>query len=152
MQYRYSASQSSNPRALFSVRDAVPVPLLWYQYQNPKTYSLKVLVLKGTKEGVSSSASVLLPPSVAAFLLPSWQRRSLSLSPLYEGGATLRAHFLGNSNETSKDLTDKEYPFDFMLASAWFVITMLADCVVTIMVACGMGVERFRKGQRRRSW
>ncbi|OAY80836.1 hypothetical protein ACMD2_21209 [Ananas comosus] len=40
---------------------------------------------------------------------------------------------------------DKEYPFAFMLASAWFVITILADCVVTIMVARGMRVERFQK-------
>nr|CAD1823081.1 unnamed protein product [Ananas comosus var. bracteatus] len=99
-------------------------------------------------------ASVLLPPSVAAFILPSWQRRSLSLFVSYGGGAALRAHFLCNSNETSEDLMDKEYPFAFMLASAWFVITILADCVVTIMVARGMRVERFQKRAEkdRRSW
>lgn len=40
-------------------------------------------------------------------------------------------HFLSDADETFKDLTEKEYPFAFMLACAGFLMTMLADCVIS---------------------
>lgn len=40
-------------------------------------------------------------------------------------------HFLSDANETFEDLTTKEYPFAFMLASSGYLLTMLADCVIT---------------------
>ncbi|KAM1696200.1 hypothetical protein ACFXTN_027756 [Malus domestica] len=40
-------------------------------------------------------------------------------------------HFLSDSNETFKDLTQEEYPFAFMLACRGFLLTMLADCVIS---------------------
>ncbi|KAM1168502.1 hypothetical protein PS1_030510 [Malus domestica] len=40
-------------------------------------------------------------------------------------------HFLSDSNETFKDLTQEEYPFAFMLACGGFLLTMLADCVIS---------------------
>lgn len=43
-------------------------------------------------------------------------------------------HFLSDANETFGDLTDKEYPFAFMLACAGYLITMLADCVISSLL------------------
>ena len=44
---------------------------------------------------------------------------------------TALMHFLSDSNETFGDLTEKEYPFAFMLASAGYLTTMLADCAIS---------------------
>ncbi|KAJ3673071.1 hypothetical protein LUZ60_006445 [Juncus effusus] len=69
-----------------------------------------------------------------------WNESFLVLGTQFAGGVflgTALIHFLSDSNETFEDLTDKEYPFAFMLASAGFVITMLADCVISIVVSRG---------------
>ncbi|ONK60569.1 uncharacterized protein A4U43_C08F19960 [Asparagus officinalis] len=55
-------------------------------------------------------------------------------------------HFLSDSNETFGDLTEKEYPFAFMLASAGYVITMLADCVISNVVLANKGVRDVERG------
>lgn len=44
---------------------------------------------------------------------------------------TALMHFLSDSNETFGDLTTKQYPFAFMLATAGYLMTMLADCLVS---------------------
>ncbi|KAE8125398.1 hypothetical protein FH972_020210 [Carpinus fangiana] len=49
-------------------------------------------------------------------------------------------HFLSDANETFKDLTTKEYPFAFMLACAGYLLTMVADCVITLVWGKGNGV------------
>lgn len=56
------------------------------------------------------------------------------LGTQFAGGVflgTALMHFLSDANETFKDLTQKEYPFAFMLASAGFLLTMLADCLIS---------------------
>ncbi|XP_020101669.1 zinc transporter 2-like [Ananas comosus] len=78
-----------------------------------------------------------------------WDEGFLVLGTQFAGGVflgTALMHFLSDSNETFEDLTDKEYPFAFMLASAGFVITMLADCVIAIVVARGSGVRDVERG------
>ena len=39
--------------------------------------------------------------------------------------------FLSDANETFEDLTEKKYPFAFMLASFGYLLTMLGDCVIS---------------------
>jgi uncharacterized membrane protein len=47
-------------------------------------------------------------------------------------------HFLSDANETFGDLLpDKAYPFAFMLACAGYVLTMLAECAISFVVARG---------------
>nr|CAD1832325.1 unnamed protein product [Ananas comosus var. bracteatus] len=78
-----------------------------------------------------------------------WDEGFLVLGTQFAGGVflgTALMHFLSDSNETFEDLTHKEYPFAFMLASAGFVITMLADCVIAIVVARGRGVRDVERG------
>ncbi|OAY76749.1 Zinc transporter 2 [Ananas comosus] len=78
-----------------------------------------------------------------------WDEGFLVLGTQFAGGVflgTALMHFLSDSNETFEDLTHKEYPFAFMLASAGFVITMLADCVIAIVVARGSGVRDVERG------
>lgn len=60
------------------------------------------------------------------------------LGTQFAGGVflgTALMHFLSDADETFKDLTKKEYPFAFMLASAGFLLTMLADCVISYVFA-----------------
>lgn len=62
-----------------------------------------------------------------------WNESFLVLGTQFAGGVflgTALMHFLSDSNETFGDLTSKEYPFAFMLASAGYLMTMLADCVI----------------------
>ncbi|KAL0353518.1 UNVERIFIED_CONTAM: Zinc transporter 2 [Sesamum angustifolium] len=62
-----------------------------------------------------------------------WNEGFLILGTQFAGGVflgTALMHFLSDSNETFGDLTSKQYPFAFMLASAGYLLTMLADCVV----------------------
>ncbi|KAG6790241.1 hypothetical protein POTOM_006389 [Populus tomentosa] len=40
-------------------------------------------------------------------------------------------HFLSDANETFEDLTEKDYPFAFMLACAGYLLTMLADSIIS---------------------
>ncbi|KAF8410854.1 hypothetical protein HHK36_003391 [Tetracentron sinense] len=62
-----------------------------------------------------------------------WNEGFLVLGTQFAGGVflgTALMHFLSDSNEAFGDLTTKEYPFAFMLASAGYLLTMLADCVI----------------------
>ncbi|KAL3627126.1 hypothetical protein CASFOL_028489 [Castilleja foliolosa] len=63
-----------------------------------------------------------------------WNEGFLVIGTQFAGGVflgTALMHFLSDSNETFGDLTSKEYPFAFMLASAGYLLTMLADCLVS---------------------
>ncbi|RRT74917.1 hypothetical protein B296_00009713 [Ensete ventricosum] len=72
-----------------------------------------------------------------------WNEAFLALGTQFAGGVflgTAMMHFLSDSNESFEDLTDKDYPFAFMLACAGFAITLLADCVISVVVARGRSV------------
>ncbi|KAK8705926.1 hypothetical protein V6N13_049511 [Hibiscus sabdariffa] len=63
-----------------------------------------------------------------------WNQGFLVLGTQFAGGVflgTAMMHFLSDANETFEDLTTKAYPFAFMLACAGYLLTMLADCVVS---------------------
>ncbi|KAF9613898.1 hypothetical protein IFM89_012446 [Coptis chinensis] len=63
-----------------------------------------------------------------------WNEGFLVLGTQFAGGVflgTALMHFLSDSNEKFEDLTSKEYPFAFMLASSGYLLTMLADCVIS---------------------
>ncbi|KAG8386031.1 hypothetical protein BUALT_Bualt03G0106700 [Buddleja alternifolia] len=67
-----------------------------------------------------------------------WNEGFLVIGTQFAGGVflgTALMHFLSDSNETFGDLTSKEYPFAFMLASAGYLLTMLADCLVSYVYA-----------------
>lgn len=66
-----------------------------------------------------------------------WNEAFLVLGTQFAGGVffgTALMHFLSDAAETFEDLTDKEYPFAFMLASAGYLLTMLADCAISWLV------------------
>lgn len=63
-----------------------------------------------------------------------WNEGFLVLGTQFAGGVffgTAMMHFLSDSNETFGDLTSKAYPFAFMLACAGYLVTMLADYVIS---------------------
>ncbi|XP_051128640.1 zinc transporter 2 isoform X2 [Andrographis paniculata] len=63
-----------------------------------------------------------------------WNEGFLILGTQFAGGVflgTALMHFLSDSNETFGELSSSEYPFAFMLASAGYLLTMMADCVVS---------------------
>ncbi|KAJ8774360.1 hypothetical protein K2173_011609 [Erythroxylum novogranatense] len=63
-----------------------------------------------------------------------WNEGFLVMGTQFAGGVflgTALMHFLRDANETFQDLTSKSYPFAFMLASSGYLLTMLADCVVS---------------------
>ncbi|KAG5550993.1 hypothetical protein RHGRI_009428 [Rhododendron griersonianum] len=63
-----------------------------------------------------------------------WNEGFLVLGTQFAGGVflgTAMMHFLSDSNEKFGDLTSKTYPFAFMLACAGYLITMLADSVIS---------------------
>lgn len=67
-----------------------------------------------------------------------WNEGFLVSGTQFAGGVflgTAMMHFLSDSNETFKELTDKEYPFAFMLATVGYLLTMLADCVIYLVYA-----------------
>ncbi|XP_028768202.1 zinc transporter 11 [Neltuma alba] len=67
-----------------------------------------------------------------------WNEGFLVLGTQFAGGVflgTAMMHFLSDANETFEDLTNKEYPFAFMLACAGYLITMMADCVIASIFA-----------------
>ncbi|KAH0450703.1 hypothetical protein IEQ34_021395 [Dendrobium chrysotoxum] len=73
-----------------------------------------------------------------------WNEAFLAFGTLFAGGVflgTALMHFLSDSNSSFEDLTDKEYPFAFMLASAGYLVTLLADCVIAGVVARGRSVQ-----------
>ncbi|KAI3769192.1 hypothetical protein L6452_00292 [Arctium lappa] len=63
-----------------------------------------------------------------------WNEGFLVLGTQFAGGVflgTALMHFLSDANETFQDLTTVEYPFAFMLACGGYLLTMLADCVIS---------------------
>ncbi|CAJ1963920.1 unnamed protein product [Sphenostylis stenocarpa] len=67
-----------------------------------------------------------------------WNEGFLVLGTQFAGGVflgTAMMHFLSDANETFGDLTSKEYPFAFMLACAGYLMTMLADSVISSVLA-----------------
>ncbi|KAF0921811.1 hypothetical protein E2562_020105 [Oryza meyeriana var. granulata] len=70
-----------------------------------------------------------------------WNEAFLALGTQFAGGVflgTAMMHFLSDANETFGDLLpDSGYPYAFMLACAGYVLTMLADCVISFVVARG---------------
>ncbi|XP_037431158.1 zinc transporter 2-like [Triticum dicoccoides] len=72
-----------------------------------------------------------------------WNEAFLALGTQFAGGVilgTAMMHFLSDADETFGDLAPhSEYPFASMLACAGYVLTMLAECVVSSVVARGPG-------------
>lgn len=69
-----------------------------------------------------------------------WNESFLLLGTQFAGGVFLGTslmHFLSDSTSTFADLTPKEYPFSFMLASAGYLLTMLADSAIAHLVGGG---------------
>lgn len=69
-----------------------------------------------------------------------WNESFLLLGTQFAGGVflgTALMHFLSDSASTFGDLTSKEYPFSFMLASVGYLFTMLGDCVIAYVVNGG---------------
>ncbi|GLU23910.1 hypothetical protein SLE2022_398850 [Rubroshorea leprosula] len=63
-----------------------------------------------------------------------WNQGFLVLGTQFAGGVflgTALMHFLSDANETFEHLTHVEYPFAFMLVCGGYLLTMLADCVVS---------------------
>ncbi|KAM3258215.1 hypothetical protein ACQJBY_050140 [Aegilops geniculata] len=72
-----------------------------------------------------------------------WNEAFLALGTQFAGGVilgTAMMHFLSDADETFGDLVPHSaYPFASMLACAGYVLTMLAECVVSSVVARGPG-------------
>lgn len=69
-----------------------------------------------------------------------WNESFLLLGTQFAGGVFLGTslmHFLSDSTSIFGDLTPKEYPFSFMLASAGYLLTMLADSAIAHLVSRG---------------
>ncbi|KAI4979662.1 zinc transporter 2-like [Hordeum vulgare subsp. vulgare] len=70
-----------------------------------------------------------------------WNEAFLALGTQFAGGVflgTAMMHFLSDANETFADLVPSSaYPFAFMLACAGYVLTMLAECAISSVVARG---------------
>ncbi|XP_038997171.1 zinc transporter 11-like isoform X2 [Hibiscus syriacus] len=69
-----------------------------------------------------------------------WNQGFLVMGTQFAGGVflgTAMMHFLSDANETFKDLTPKAYPFAFMLACVGYLLTMVADCVVSYVYGKG---------------
>ncbi|KAL8237520.1 hypothetical protein R6Q59_018601 [Mikania micrantha] len=63
-----------------------------------------------------------------------WNEEFLVLGTQFAGGVFLGTgmmHFLSDANETFQDLTTLGYPFAFMLSCAGYLLTMLADRVIS---------------------
>ncbi|ONI13719.1 hypothetical protein PRUPE_4G241000 [Prunus persica] len=81
-------------------------------------------------------------PGVSPYFF-KWSEWFLVLGTQFAGGVflgTALMHFLSDADETFKDLTEKEYPFAFMLACGGFLLTMLADCVISYVFEKNKGV------------
>ncbi|KAJ1296723.1 hypothetical protein BS78_01G324200 [Paspalum vaginatum] len=70
-----------------------------------------------------------------------WNEAFLALGTQFAGGVflgTALMHFLSDANETFEDLLpDSGYPWAFMLACAGYVVTTLADVVISYVVSRG---------------
>ncbi|KAK9126991.1 hypothetical protein Scep_015837 [Stephania cephalantha] len=80
-----------------------------------------------------------------------WNESFLLLGTQFAGGVFLGTsliHFLSDSNESFKDVTTKSYPFAFMLASAGYVLTMLADCLVSLVAGKADGEAKVQESDQ----
>ncbi|KAK9127067.1 hypothetical protein Syun_015864 [Stephania yunnanensis] len=80
-----------------------------------------------------------------------WNESFLLLGTQFAGGVFLGTsliHFLSDSNESFKDVTTNSYPFAFMLASAGYVLTMLADCLVSLVVGKADGEAKVQESDQ----
>ncbi|MFQ6650413.1 hypothetical protein Gotur_022868 [Gossypium turneri] len=71
-----------------------------------------------------------------------WNQGFLVLGTQFAGGVFLGTaimHFLSDANETFEDLTTKQYPFAFMLTCVGYLVTMVADSVVSYVYGKGKG-------------
>ncbi|OMO83723.1 Zinc/iron permease [Corchorus capsularis] len=78
-----------------------------------------------------------------------WNQGFLVLGTQFAGGVflgTAMMHFLSDANETFEDLTTKQYPFAFMLACAGYLLTMVADCVVSYVYGKGKSTNSSPNG------
>jgi len=70
-----------------------------------------------------------------------WNEAFLALGTQFAGGVflgTALMHFLSDADETFRDLLpDSGYPWAFMLACAGYVVTTLADVVISHVVSRG---------------
>ncbi|RDX66179.1 Zinc transporter 11, partial [Mucuna pruriens] len=67
-----------------------------------------------------------------------WNEGFLVLGTQFAGGVflgTAMMHFLSDANETFQTLTTEEYPFAFMLACVGYLMTLLADSVISSILA-----------------
>ncbi|KAK7387162.1 hypothetical protein VNO78_27715 [Psophocarpus tetragonolobus] len=67
-----------------------------------------------------------------------WNEGFLVLGTQFAGGVflgTAMMHFLSDANETFGGLTHQQYPFAFMLACAGYLITMLADSIISSILS-----------------
>ncbi|XP_010270211.1 PREDICTED: zinc transporter 11-like isoform X2 [Nelumbo nucifera] len=108
--------------------DAVPSPS---STDEPDLRSKSLIIVK-----VCSLFLVFIGTFLAGLspCLLKWNERFLVLGIQFAGGVflgTALMHFLSDSTDTFKDLTTKEYPFAFMLASVGYLLTMFADCVIS---------------------
>ncbi|KAK2989095.1 hypothetical protein RJ640_018884, partial [Escallonia rubra] len=72
-------------------------------------------------------------PGISPYFM-KWNEGFLVLGTQFAGGVflgTALMHFLSDSNQKFGELTNKKYPFAFMLASGGYLLMMLADCVVS---------------------
>ncbi|XP_030464341.2 zinc transporter 1 [Syzygium oleosum] len=77
-----------------------------------------------------------------------WNEAFLLLGTQFAGGVFLGTslmHFLSDSTSTFGTLTDKSYPFSFMLASAGYLLTMLGDCVIVYLTRKVAAVDSANK-------
>ena len=76
-----------------------------------------------------------------------WNQGFLVIGTQFAGGVflgTAMMHFLSDANKTFEDLTSIEYPFAFMLACAGYLLTMMADCVISYVY--GKGKSSYNNG------
>ncbi|KAI3810266.1 hypothetical protein L1987_19877 [Smallanthus sonchifolius] len=81
-----------------------------------------------------------------------WNEGFLVLGTQFAGGVflgTAMMHFLSDANETFGDLTTVEYPFAFMLACGGYLLTMLADGVISYVYGKNRGSDVEDEGENR---
>ncbi|KAJ0874337.1 putative zinc/iron permease [Helianthus annuus] len=81
-----------------------------------------------------------------------WNEEFLVLGAQFAGGVflgTAMMHFLSDSNETFEDLTSVEYPFAFMLACGGYLLTMLADSVISYVYGRHSNFDVEHQGRKR---
>ena len=85
---------------------------------------------------------------VSPYLL-KWNEGFLVLGTQFAGGVflgTAMMHFLSDATEKFGDLGHKEYPFAFMLACVGYLLTMLADSVISSVLMRQLSNRTTRDG------